>query len=527
MKKPFSMVPSPDGAVTGLRAPSAQKPFADTLPKPARRTFLKWLGVAVASPALAPAFKSAISEAALGRGFAQPPPEATYFVEIALRDQVDFGHVMVAPGLARHTDLRRGPRGRQCALYYRMDELIEARPNLFLTPQSQGLAPHLDHVAMVELCDLTNGPVHGHEAANPIRSPGRTRSTGGGRTPMWQGEPGSGNGEGAFYSSTPTPTALHNYWQRQLEPDLHNGVVIKGTERSGAMYHFAAGLPGAEPDRYQNAEELLRAFPPTTQGLDVLPDPGEAALVQRFLRRVDPRLLRSRGYSETAIVAHEAQVEDAQRLLHRGEVRVIDLALTAEERAQWAEGVPGRYGRTRIDPSEQAAYAFKLISGGLVRSVALEIDIGDVHGERTETQMRDQTLTTVGPLVHLIESFKAAGLWNRTLIAAYTLDGGRAPASGSSGDEGKNGVILAGGMIRGGYFGDIRVAGDESDGHRYAYHRPSDDTGAPIAEGTTGNDRRVEAASLYRTVARAMGVPDTVVAGFPDVTGRTLPWLLR
>ena len=37
----------------------------------------------------------------------------TYLIEICLRDQVDFGHVMVAPGLATDANLRRGPSGRR------------------------------------------------------------------------------------------------------------------------------------------------------------------------------------------------------------------------------------------------------------------------------------------------------------------------------------------------------------------------------------------------------------------------------
>src|SRR5687767_5202721 len=121
--------------------------------------------------------------------------------------------------------------------------------------------------------------------------------------------------------------------------------------------------------------------------------------------------------------------------------------LTQAERTYWSAGVPAANGRTTIDVWEQAAYAFKLVCNDITRSVALEVDIGDVHGERTDPQMRDQTLITVLPLARLIESLKLAGLYDKTLIVVWTNDGGRAPAAGSSGDEGKNGAILAGGMI--------------------------------------------------------------------------------
>ncbi|UJR86148.1 DUF1501 domain-containing protein [Sandaracinus amylolyticus] len=504
------------------------KPYVDRLPSSQRRTFLKWLALAAAAPALSPSFRAEIQEAALGRAHAQLPPDGTFLVEICMRDQLDFGHVMVPPGLARHTALKRGEHGRQCALFFRQDELIEAAPDVFLTPQSEVLRPYVGDIAMMELCELTDGPVHGHEAANPVRSPGRTRTEGNGRIAMWEGEPGGESSEGAFYSSTPTPLALHNWWQRQHDATIHNAVVIKGTERAHAMYHFGAGLPGSEPDRFQTVDALMREFPATAVDRNVLPDPGEAELVRRFLGRVDPRLLQSRGYSASAVSAHDAQLDDVQRLLHLGAPRVVDLRLTEEDVAFWSAGVPARYGRTRIDVWEQAAYALKLIEGGLVRSVALEVDIGDVHGERTEAQMRDQTLTTVLPLVRLIERFQAAGIWDRTLIAISSTDGGRAPAAGSSGDEGKNGFILAGGRIRGGYYGDVRVAGADGDGHRYSYHMPDGASGAAIAEGTLVNDRRMTGAPVWRTIARALDVPDDAVMRFPDVaSARACQWMLK
>lgn len=455
--------------------------------------------------------------------FAQGMAPKTYVIELCMRDQVDFGHLMVAPGLARDSTLRRGENGRRAALFFQQNELIEARPNTFLTPQSAVLRPHLDSIAMVELGELTYGPVHGHEAGNPLRSPGRSLQ-GAGRIPMWNGEPGQSNGEGPTYSTTPTIVALHNAWQKQQHPGTRNGVVIKGTNRAHAIYHFGANVAGAEPDRFQSVAALLRAFPSTTQDSNVIKSSAEAEAIKAAMLQRDRRFLERRGISAGN---HETQVTESKGLLYRGAPSVFSLPLTAAERAEWSAGVPARYGRTTIDVWEQAAYAYKLIAGDVVRSVALEVDIGDVHGERTAAQMRDQTLTMALPLVKLIEKLKAAGLYERTLIIISTADGGRAPASGSSGDEGKNGFVLAGGMVRGGYYGDIRNAGADGDGQRYRYHMPDVSTGQPIADGSTGNDRRLPAAPLWRTMAKALQLPDSLTGQFADVaSARALPWLI-
>ncbi len=452
----------------------------------------------------------------------------SYLIEICLRDQLDFGHVMVAPGLAKDANLRRGEFGRKAALFFSQSELSSFANNVFLTPQSLVLQPHLDTVAMVELCELTYGPVHGHEASNPIRSPGRGAQQGAGtRLPMWEGEPGQNNGEGANYSSTPTPIALHNRIQKQLTPGLHNGVIIKGTQRAGAIYHFGAGLSGSEPDRYQDVDALLRAFPSTSSAISILP-PADARFVEKGLGRFDRALAARRKLSTQSMTNHTAQLAEASGVLGKVTTASFSLPLTVEERAYWSAGVPGKYGRTTIEAWEQAAYAFKLVSSGLTRSVAIEIDIGDVHGERTAPQMKAQTEITVLPLVRLIEKLKLAGIYDRTLIVVSTSDGGRAPASGSSGDEGKNGVILAGGMIRGGYYGDIVADSADGDGHHYRYRMPDLVTGVPDAQGTLVNDRRVPAAHLWRTIMAGVGVPAATLNQFPSVmAASSLPWLLR
>jgi len=123
---------------------------------------------------------------------------------------------------------------------------------------------------------------------------------------------------------------------------------------------------------------------------------------------------------------------------------------------------------------------------------------------------------------------KAADLFDDTLIAVYSLDGGRSPAANSSGNEGKNTVVLAGGKVRGGYFGDVKIAGPRGDGHEYSYHRPDPSTGLAHPEGTRKNDLRTPGRDIWRTVMEALAIPSAVYAELPDVSGaKALEFMLR
>lgn len=487
--------------------------------KLSRRTTLKGLAAGAAGGLLP-------SRASLAQG----APEKMYVIELCLRDQVDFGHVMVAPSLARAANLKRGEKGRAAALFYESGKLIEKPNEVFLTPESAGLGPHVDTIAMVELCQLTTGPVHGHEAGNPARSPGRTRSKTAGRIPMWNGEPGQQNSEGASYSSTPTIVSLHNAWMRTQFPDRVNGVAIKGTQRVFAIYQFGAGLTGSELTRFQTINALLAAFPARSSGDNgnTLKTQAQADALRDTLGKFDRRALLARGMATPAVDDHVAQLADARNLLYRGAPKAFSLPLTAEEKSYWSSGVPGKYGRMTMEVWEQYAYAYKLISNDIVQSVVMEVDIGDVHDERTASQMKKQTGIVVEPLVKLIDSLKKTGQYDRTLILISTADGGRAPAAGSAGDEGKNGFILAGGMIRGGYYGDIKPGAADGNGQRYIYHAPDVATGKPIADGTDRNDKRLDPAPLWRTMAKALKISDAYASQFPDVEkAAPLPWLLK
>lgn len=459
----------------------------------------------------------------------QSAAQKTYVIELCIRDQIDFGHVMVPPSLAKATNLKRGENGRAAAIFFDQNKLIEKPNGVYLTPESSALGAHVDTIAMVELCELTFGPVHGHEAGSPIRSPGRSRNAGGGRQAMWNGEPGQSNSEGATYSSTPTIVSLHNAWVREQSPNRLNGLVIKGTQRHFGIYHFGAGLAGSELTRFQTVNSLLSAFPSSASvDNNTLKTQAQADAVRDSLGKLDQRALAERSLVPGSVENHLTQLADARNLLYRGAPKTFSLPLTAEEKSYWSSGVPGKYGRTTIDVWEQAAYAFKLISNDIVQSIALEIDIGDVHEQRTARQMTQQTGVVVGPLVKLIESLKKSGHYDRTLIIISNADGGRAPAAGSSGDEGKNGFILAGGMIKGGYYGDIKPGAADGNGQRYIYHAPDVATGAPIPTGTEKNDKRLAAAPLWRTMAKALGISDAFAGKFPDVSSAApMAWLLR
>jgi hypothetical protein len=130
------------------------------------------------------------------------------------------------------------------------------------------------------------------------------------------------------------------------------------------------------------------------------------------------------------------------------------------------------------------------------------------------------------PLTRLIESLKLAGIWDRTTIAIFSADGGRTPAANSYGNTGKNTLVLAGGNVKGGYFGDVGVAGDTGGGHSYSYRVPDPTTGVPMAP-VTDNSNRLNGAHAWRTVMKALEIPDEVVSPYPDVVGyQPLPFML-
>lgn len=507
-----------------------------TLPQLAsreRRTFMRNLGLFLGTAAT-PALQYAIDESLFGVAHAQAqPPPGTYFVEISYRDQVDLGEVFVAPGLATATNLVRGENGDRCAMFYQQADLTLKPGNVYLTPESKVLEPHVDNIACIDLCEMTPGAIHYHNSANRNRAPDCSYTQGAGMQPMFARDPVSNFPQGCerYYSAMPTPASMHNSIQKQLTPGLQNGVAIKGISRPiHTVYHTGGGLPGAELDRMRSKRDLFAAFPKTTTVTPaILGTPAEAELFRRVLRHVDPKFLQSRERTQQAIAAHLGQLDEAHVPLTKVETQMFDLALTPAEVTAWKTGVPEptsdgfvegqdeRPGTIEFQIWEQYALATKLLLSGKTRTVSLECEFIDIHERRPRKQMQVHSKQLAIPLARMIAAFKAAGIWDRTVIAIYTADGSRPPAAGYSGDRGKNTVMLAGGGIKGGYFGDIRLASTTANGHTYRYHMPDLATGAPIADGATDNSKRVPGAVMWRTVAKAMGATDALVNQFAAV----------
>jgi hypothetical protein len=520
-----------------------------------RRRFLKLLGVALSAPAVPAAFRFACNDIAGGSAHAQAQQAAlgTYFIEFDFRDQVDLMHVFVPPGLAARTDLRRGADGNQCTLFELQAGITSHPGRVFLTPDSVELAPHVDTIAMIDTGEAGIGGVHGHEAANGMRTPGRTGMSSG-RMPLFNNDGNSGGGNDELYGTVPTPASLHNYHQKQIAPGLRNGFAFKGISRAQhSVYHFAAQLPGAELDRIATRDRLFETFPAVVEDLNIVASPEQAALLTRVLTRADARFFSRRRFAEEIGLGHLSQLEEAGGLLYPAEPRVVELPLTAEEQAHWSAGVPNQQctvgdseaidcgdseenantGFVKAQVWEQFAYASKLLRGGVVRSIALEFDFMDLHGDgvRTEQVVRTQARQCALPLARLIQSLKDAGIYDRTLIAVYTLDGSRRPAANSYGNDGKGTLMLAGGMIRGGYYGDIEVAGDDGNGHSYGFRAPDSVTGMPGAELVTdwgARDKRTSSAAAWQTVTEALGIPRELRDQFEEVAGvEPLRFMLR
>lgn len=493
-----------------------------------RRQFLKGMAAVLGAMGASRAVRFACDDVVGGVAHAEETQNGlgTYFIEIDLRDQWDHGHVMVAPGLATNPNLRRGSAGNQAAIFADANELKKSVINgtdVYLTNDSVDLQPHLENIAFIDCCEVAQGEIHGHEAANPMRSPGRTYAQGGGKMPMFNQDPVANFPAGveAYYSSTPTPATLHNYHQKQLDSGVRNGFAFKGISRSiHTAYHFAAGLPNADLDRIQSLDALYNAFPERVEDLRILETPAEADAFVKVLERVDSRFLASRRYSSEVTDDHVAKVLASRKILHPDAPRVINPRLSEDEANFWRGGVPDQVagGPVKAQIWESLGITSKLVSNDLVRSVAVEFDFVDFHGGRDASIVRTMAQQIARPLARLIQKLKEANVFDRTVIAVFCVDGSREVKADSFGNAGKNTVILAGGKIRGGYFGDIRVASDAGGGHNYAYYAPDLATAA-LGQGNGTNAGRVAGKHVWRTIMRALNVPDTLCNRFPDVAG--------
>ncbi|HKY37398.1 MAG TPA: hypothetical protein VJN18_15755 [Polyangiaceae bacterium] len=519
-----------------------------------RRRFLKLMGACLAAPTIPAALRFAFNEVAGGVKYAhaQAASEGTIFLEFNYRDQVDLMHVFVPPGIATHPSLKPGVNGEAISMFHQVANIRKApNTNHYLTPDSMELLDYVDDIAIIDTSEATIGNVHGHEAGSAIRSPGRVMGSASGKQPMYMidapNDGANGAGSEKLYTSTPTPATLHNYHQKQTDATLKNGFAFKGISRfKHSCYHYGADLPGSELDRYKDKDSLFSAFPKVATDASLVPSPAHADLLLKMVKGVDTRLF-TRRYAPEKLNNHLAQLNETRNLLHVANPKVVDVPLTMAEEMLWGEGVPTQkctQGDTKVvdcgtngDPSadgfvkaqvwEQFAYAAKILGSGVTRSAAIEFDFMDLHGDgaRPESVLQVQAQQASKPLARMIKYMKDLGVWHRTLIAVYTLDGSRRPAANSYGNDGKGTMILAGGMIKGGYYGDIRITKDMTNGHEYGFVKPDPVTGVPTGDPITSwgdPSKRTPGADLWLTVMKALGIPDELARSFPDTTNGTV-----
>jgi hypothetical protein len=496
------------------------------LPLEQRRRVLQALSLLLVAPIVPRAACYTARKLSPREAHAQPAPEPTLFLEFNFRDQVDLMHVMVPPSIARHGKLSVGDVGAQITMYAGAGELKEYPNNVFLTADSSELSPHVDTIAMLDTGEQAIGGVHGHEACNGMRSPGRVMDGGvSGQPPLWLNDGAHAAGSEELYGAVPTPASFHNFYQKRLSPDLRNGFAFKGISRyKHSVYHYGAGYPGADLTRVHSRAQLFELY-----GDDF--EPHRSALPQEIMQQPDV------PYRKQAGAGYAALADRFGALLAR---RIEQLELTPEEVERWSSGVPPQQctkgdaqafpcgtdenvnpdgeGFVKAQVWEQFAYASKLFRSGRVRSIALEFDFMDLAGDtvRTEMVVRTQAQQVARPLARLIADLKAAGLYDRSVIAVYTLDGSRGPGANSYGDLGKNTLLLAGGRIRGGYYGDILVSGDvPAGGHTYALRPPDPETGEllPAVQDWSDRSARTPSGCVWRTVVKAMGIPEYEYVG--------------
>ena len=501
----------------------SKKPLVESLAPVQRRAFMKMCATILAAPAVPAAVRFAMNEELFGVAHAHGVEASlpTYFIEMNLRDQWDFGHVFVPPGIATSVaSLMRGGSGDALSLFFTADQITSHGNGFYLTPDSQALVPHLGNIAVLETNPLCEGVIHGHESCNPMRSPGRSKTQGAGQQATWMGEPGySEQGNDFWYSSTPTPATIHNYFQKGLTPDLANGITMKFISRFHTISHFAGGLLNAELSRIQSVQMLYDTFPTSVEDL-ALPTPEEAAVFAAALKRADGGFFARRGYDQTARAAHEAHLAAAQGKWYH-EPKIVNLPFDEAETAYWQSGVPDQVGdNLKANIWEQAGWAFKLLANDVTRTVAMEFDYLDVHDTREESVMKTMAAQSALPLARLIERIKEIpGMWERTVIAVYSADGGRSPSANSYGNSGKSSFVLAGGMVKGGYYGDVRPASNTGTGHTWDYVSP-DDSGAPVVPVGGDGSGRIHGGRTWRTVMRALQIPDEALAAYPDVANQ-------
>lgn len=524
--------------------------FKNSIPEMHRRQLLKSMGGLLASPLVPTSFGLGLSGLLGDEAWAADEKSQTYFLEINFRDQWDMACAFVAPSLAR--DLNKLPRdgGNGVAVFKQPTQI----GNHFVTEEGKALKDHLDSIAVIETGDPHYGVIHGHEAACALRSPGRSQKGGNGRPDMgtYDKRPSEGgqNGNVTLYSSTPTPAVLHNHWSKKNDAALGNGMIIRSSVRSGThtFYHHSANLSASsQPNRFFSEKDLFN-FLDKSQ-----PKPATDVLslyskdILEMMKKLDTRFLKEIQMQGDSSDAHIAALALAAKS-PKAALKSSDLRLNDEDNRYWTDGIPGQFRCSDESKAESCieekgtlnlgkicSYVAKLFKSGTCRTIAIDFDYWDIHAPRDDKILSSQGRQMAYPLARLIKELKDAGIYERTVIAMYTLDGSRSPRRDSTGELTKNSIVLAGGGIKGGYYGDIRIEGD-----RDIYYRP-DDNGNPIAGGDSipgSNEgsyearlakmKRVPSRDIFRTVTTAMGIPDKELDPFPDAKpGKVLSYMLK
>jgi hypothetical protein len=176
--------------------------------------------------------------------------------------------------------------------------------------------------------------------------------------------------------------------------------------------------------------------------------------------------------------------------------------------------------------------AFLAFKYNLVGSFSIHADLGHFHGDTlfnagagggrgpraSETYMAKRFAAFLAACKRTPHPFRPGKTIFDHLLIMMSTDGGRGPTFRSvnvfenfvrneynwNEFDICNGAVLIGGPIRGGYLGDIPLVNLENDFHRVLGFDPN--SGATLGDGA-----RVSAASVFKTVALASGVPPSEV----------------
>ena len=174
-----------------------------------------------------------------------------------------------------------------CSMYYTPEQMTQiAERRVFLTPLSLPLLPHVDTIAMIETCDLGIGEIHGHEASNPQRSPGRSGVPGPGRGDMGANEPVPYvPGNQLHYSSTPTPAALHDHFGSSRSTPASRTASPSRASAANTPPITTAPVCPAQARPQADRRRPARQLPRQARGLQRRAHPEQAEALIKVLDR--------------------------------------------------------------------------------------------------------------------------------------------------------------------------------------------------------------------------------------------------